>query len=151
MGCFSRLSQGAAVHPHFVLRLVVDIGLARADQVLGPRIELLEIVRRMIEMLAPVKTEPAHIVFDGIDIFLFLLGGIGVVEAQMAAAPELLRYAEVQTNGFGVADVQIAVRLRRKACDHGFVPSRVQIALNDVTDEIAAHSRCVDGRHFGFL
>ena len=72
-------------------RLVVDIGLAGADQMLGPVVELLEIVRGVIEMLAPIEAEPAHVALDGVDVFLLFLGRIGVVEAQMAAAAELLR------------------------------------------------------------
>ena len=45
---------------------------------------------------------------------LFLLR-IGIVEAQMAHAAVVARKAEVQADGLRVADVQIAVRLRRKA------------------------------------
>ena len=72
-------------------RLVVDVGLAGADQVLGPGIELLEIVGGVVEVLAPIEAEPAHVALDGVDIFLLFLGRIGVVEAQMAAAAEFLR------------------------------------------------------------
>ena len=42
-------------------RLVVDIGLAGPDQLLRPVVQLLEIVRRVIEVLAPVEAEPAHV------------------------------------------------------------------------------------------
>ena len=43
------------------------------------------------------------------------LVGIRVVHAQIADAAELARDAEVQADAFGVADVQVAVRFRRKA------------------------------------
>ena len=69
-------------------------------------------------MLAPVEAEPAHVALDGVDIFLLLLGRIGIVEAQVTAAAEFLGDAEIQADRLGVADMQIAVRLRRKAGDH---------------------------------
>ena len=103
---------------HLVRRLVVDIGLAGADQVLGPVVELLEIVRGVVEVLAPVEAEPAHVALDRVDVLLLLLGRVGVVEAQVAAAAELLRDAEIEADRLGVADMQIAVRLGRKAGDH---------------------------------
>ncbi len=92
----SRLGQGAAGDAHLLLRLVVDISLAGADQVLGPLVELFEIVGRMIEMCSPVEAEPAHVALDGVDIFLLLFRRIGVVEAQMAAATEFLCDAEIK-------------------------------------------------------
>ena len=100
----ARLGQRAAAGAHLVLRLVVDIGLAGADQMFRPAVELLEIIRGVIEMFAPVEAEPAHIALDGVDIFLFFLGRIGVVEAQVAAAAEFLRDAEIEADRLGVAD-----------------------------------------------
>jgi hypothetical protein len=134
----ARLGQGAAGETHLLLRLVVDIGLAGADQVLTPRTKLLEIVRRVIEMLAPIEAEPAHVTLDGIDIFLRLLGRVGVVVAQVAVAAELLSHAEIEADRLGMADMEIAVRLRRKAGDHAFVPAGGQVRANNVADEILA-------------
>jgi hypothetical protein len=37
-----------------------------------------------------------------------------------------------------MADMEIAVRLRRKAGDHAFVPARGQVRANNVADEILA-------------
>ena len=122
-------------------RLVVDIGLAGADQVLGPAVKLLEIIRGVIEVLAPVEAEPAHVALDGVDIFLLFLGRIGVVEAQIAVAAELLRDAEIEADRLGVADMQIAVRLGRKAGDHLLDAPGVEVGLDDVADEIAAGFR----------
>ena len=79
-------------------------------------------------MLAPIEAEPVHVALDGVDVFLLFLGRIGVVEAQIAVAAELLRDAEIQADRLGVADMQIAVRLGRKAGDDRLVsgprPSR---------------------------
>ena len=131
------LGQRAAVDPHLLRRLVVDIGLAGLDQHLGPFVELLEIIRGMKQVLAPVEAEPAHVVLDGVDILLLLLGRIGVVEPQVAAAAELLGDAEVEADRLGMADVQVAVRLRRKAGHHRRVPLGVEVGLDDVANEIA--------------
>ena len=109
------LRQRAAVDADFFLRLVVDIGVAGLDQALGPVIQAVEIVRGVIEIGSPVVAEPVHVGLDGIDIFLLFPGRVGVVEAQMALAGELLRDAEIQGNRLGMADVQIAVRLRRES------------------------------------
>jgi hypothetical protein len=68
-----------------VRRQVVDVGLAGPDQVDRPRIELLEVVRCVVEVLAPVEPEPAHVRLDRVDVLLLFLHGIGVVEAQGGA------------------------------------------------------------------
>ena len=89
-------------------------------------------------MLAPIEAEPAHVALDGVDIFLLFLGRVGVVEAQVAAAAEFLGDAEIEADRLGVADMQIAVRLRRKAGHHLVDAPGVEIGLDDVADEIAA-------------
>ena len=132
------LGQRAARGPHLFLGLVVHIGLAGADQMLGPCVELLEIVRRVVEVLAPIEAEPAHVALDGVDIFLLFLGRIGVVEAQVAVAAEFLGDAEIEADRLGVADMQIAVRLRREAGDDRLVPAGGQVGAHDVADEILA-------------
>ena len=93
-------------------------------------------------MLAPIEAEPAHVALDGVDIFLLFLGRIGVVEAQMTAAAELLGDAEVETDRLGVADMQIAVRLGREAGDDRLVPAGREIGANDVADEVLPGFPC---------
>ena len=136
------LGQRAALAAHLIGRRVVDIGLAFADQILGPFVELLEIIRRMIQVLAPVEAQPVHVALDRVDELLLLLGRVGVVETQMAAAAVFLRHAEVQADRLGVADMQIAVRLRREAGDHARHAARFEVGLDDVANEIAASFGC---------
>ena len=95
----------------------------------------------MVEVLAPVVAEPADIALDRVDIFPLLLGRIGVVEPQMAAAAELFGDAEIERDGLGVADVQVAVRLRREPGHDLGVPLRGEIGGDDVADEIASGFR----------
>ena len=89
-------------------------------------------------MRAPIEAEPAHVALDGVDIFLGFLGRIGVVVTQIAMAAELAGDAEIEANRLGVADMQIAIRLRRKARDNRFVPPRRQIGAHDIANEILA-------------
>ena len=121
----------------FLLRLVVDIGVAGLDQALRPVVQALEIVRGVIEIGSPVIAEPVHVGLDGIDIFLLFLGRVGVVEAQMALAGKFLRDAEIKGNRLGMADVQVAVRLRRESGHDPAVLFGGEIGLHDVADEIA--------------
>ena len=88
---------------------------------LGPLVKLFEIVGCMMEMRAPIVTEPVHVGLYGVDVFLLLPGRIGVVEAQAAVAAEFVSDAEIETDGLGVANVEVAVRLGREAAHNRFV------------------------------
>ena len=83
------------------------------------------------------KPSQLHVLHDGIDVLGLFLLGIGVVEAQVGLAAELRRQAEIQADRLGVADVQIAVRLRRKARVHAAAELvGLQVVEDDVADEI---------------
>ena len=91
------------------------IGLAFLDEFDGPIVELLEVVGCVEEPVAEIAAQPFHILDDRIDVLCLFLRGIGVVEAQVALAAELLGEAEVEHDALGVADVQVAIGFRRKA------------------------------------
>ena len=95
-----------------------------------------------MKMLSPIKAEPAHVALDGVDIFLRFLGRVGVVVAQAAMAAEFLRHTEIQTDRFGVADVQIAIRFRREASDNRPHPACGQIGADNIADEILTRRSC---------
>jgi hypothetical protein len=108
----------------------------------------------------PGKAEPAHRIDDRIDVFLLFLLRIGVVEAKVAATTVILRQPEVEADRLGMAEVQIAVRLRRKTradlrrveragellCGRAGatrpsarrVPAGGEIGFDDVADEVGA-------------
>ncbi len=121
---------------HLGLTLVVDIGLSGLDEMNGPVVELLEIIGRMMVVLAPAEAQPCDIALDGVDVGLLLLGRVRVVHAQVAATAELLGNAEVEADRLGVPHVQEAVRLRRKARHDRGVPAGIEVGLDDVADEI---------------
>ena len=108
------LGERAAMLADLVGGEVVDVGFACLDQLQRPLVELAEIVGGVAEPL-PVEAQPAHVLLDGIDVLLLFLFGIGVVEAQVGFAAELVREAEVEADSLGVADVEVAVGLGRKA------------------------------------
>ncbi len=108
-------------------RQVVDVRLAGLDQGDGPLVQLLEVVRGEEQVVAPVVAQPAHVGLDGVDVLLLFLLRVRVVEAQVAAAAELLGDAEVETDRLGVADVQVAVRLGRKTRHYRRVPALADV------------------------
>ena len=111
---FTRFGQRATVEPHLLWGLVVNIGLAGPDQILGPGIELLKVVGGMVEVLPPVKTKPPDIVLNRIDVFLLFLSRIRVIEPQVAASAKLLGNAESQADRLGMPYVEISIWFRRK-------------------------------------
>ena len=129
-------SFGALGH-RFIALAHGDDGLAGLDQVLGPFVELLEIVRSVVEVLAPLDCEPADVGFDHVDISLLLLHRTGIVEAQAAMPAEFLRDAKIQADRLGVTDMEIAVGFGRKTRDHGLVATGTRDCRpDDVADKI---------------
>ena len=97
-------------------------------------------------MLAPVEAEPADVGLDGVDVLLLFLHRVRVVEAQVAAAAELVGDAEVQADRLRVADVEVAVRLGREARDDGVDAALAQVGGDDLADEVGcARVRMVSG------
>ena len=110
--------QRAPVLPNLVRGQIADVGLAGLDQLDGPLVQLVEVVGGVEEPVLPIEAEPADVLHDRLDVLGLFLARIGVVEPQVALPAELGRQAEVEADGLGVADVQVAVRLGRKARMH---------------------------------
>ena len=132
----ARLGQRAAVRAHLVGAQAVDVRLALLDQLDGELIQPLEVVRR-VELGVPREAEPRDVLLDRVDVLDLFLGRVRVVEAQVADAAALGGDPEVEADRLGVADVQIAVRLRRKARrDAAVMPARREILVDDRANEI---------------
>src|SRR5690606_9789016 len=86
----------------------------------------------------------------GVDVLLLFLFRVGVVEAQVAGAPELLRQAKIQTDRLGVADVEVAVGLRRETGgDPAAVATGGHVLLDDLAKEVVrAHATLCTKRIF---
>ena len=79
----------------------------------------------------PFKTQPAHILLDGINVFHVFLHRIGIVKAQIALAAEIPGKAEVDADGLGVADVQVPVGFGRKARVHSAAEAAAFVVLRN--------------------
>ena len=93
---------------------LAHIGQALLDELHGVVVHLLKVVGGVVEPVAPVVAQPVDVLLDGLHVLHVLLGGVGVVHAQVAQAAVLLGGAEVDEDGLGVADVQVAVGLGGK-------------------------------------
>ncbi len=131
------LGEGAAMLANLLGGEVIDVSLAGLDQLHRPLEELVKVVGGVAEAI-PLEAEPAHILLDGVHVLLLFLLGVGVVEAQVGEAAELVGQTEVEADGLGVADVQISVWLRRKAClnDGVAILLRLQILDEHLADEV---------------
>ena len=131
---YSRISLGGQV---------ADVGLAGLDQLDGPLVELVEVVGGVEEAVVPVEAQPAHVLHDRIDVLLSLpSSGLVSSKRRLDLPPNSVGQAEVQADRLGVADVQVAVGLRRKARVHAaLVLVRLQVVENDVADEIGRPGR----------
>ena len=100
-----RLSHGTPIFPDFFLARAVHISEARLDQFDRVSVQALEVVRREIEVVAPVEPEPTYVLLYRTDVeFVFRLG-VRVVESKMSDTTVLGGGAEAETDRFRVADV----------------------------------------------
>src|SRR6266540_2577206 len=88
----------AAVLGDLLGRQVVHVRLALHDELLGPLVELVEVVGGVELAALPVGAEPAHVLADGIDVLLLLGGGVGVVVAEVELAAVLFGKPVVQAD-----------------------------------------------------
>ena len=87
-------------------------------------------------LIGPAADEPVDVFGDGVHVLDVFLGRVGVVHAEIADAAELVGDAEVQADALGVADVEITVRLRRKARVNLRIFLFSDVLFDDVADEI---------------
>ena len=117
----------------------IDIGFAFDDQLARTLKDHLVVVRSKVEIVAPIKAQPFDIALDRFDILHVFGFGVGVVEAHVAdpfhrGRIHFLRRAKVQTDRLGVANVQIAIWLRRKARGH---PPMMFVGFDISGDDLA--------------
>ena len=120
---------------------LADVGQALLNQLLGERIGLFKIIGAVEEPVAPVEAQPVDVLLDGVHILGVLLGGIGIVHTKVAHPVKLQGGAEVDGQGLAVADVQIAVGLRREPGVNrltGEPAALGNVLINEAVDEIFA-------------
>ena len=130
------LGERAAVRADLIGRLRIDVSVAALDERLGELIQPVEIVRRVVLVRLPLEAEPAHRGLDRVDVLLLFLRRVGVVEAQVAAPAVFGGEAEVEADRLRVPEMQVAVRLGRKARHHLLVAAGAEVRLDDLADEV---------------
>ena len=131
----------AAVGTELLRGQFAHIGKTLFNQLDGVLIVLFKIVGAVVETVAPVKAQPVNILLDGVYILGVLLGGVGIVHAQVAQTAVLLGRAEVDAQRLAVADVQIAVGLRRKTGVNGHsleLTTLCDVLVDKIVDKVFA-------------
>ncbi len=105
-------------------------------------VEGLEVVRREIEVLAPVESQPLYVPLNGLGVLHVLGGRVGVIEAQVTAPVKVRRHGEVEADGLGVSNMQVAVGLGRETGHHTpIVLADLPILPNDVANKVVGLRR----------
>ena len=92
-------------------------------------------------VVGPAADERVYVGDDGIDVLDIFLGRVGVIHAEVALAGIFAGDAEIEADGLGVADVQVAVGLGRETRDDLGVTLFRDMLRDDVADEIARGRR----------
>ncbi len=109
---------------------------------LGPLVELLEVVGRVHGFAGRLEAEPGDIRSDGFGVVFGLAGGVGVVETQPAGAAQFGGDPEVEAYGLGVADVEVAVGFGRETgLDSAPEGADAVIPADQVAYVVAGHCR----------
>ena len=127
---FSGLGQGPPVCPDLLRRQVADICPAFLDQPDGAFIHLVKIIRREIQAVFPVRSQPSDVLHDGIHKLYLFLGGVCVVKPHIERAVVLPGQPVIQQYGFGMSDMQVAVGFRREPGTYMIVHSFRKVFIN---------------------
>ena len=144
----------AAVGLELLRRQLAHIGQPLLDEQHRLPVVLLKIVAAVEEPVAPVEAQPVDVLLDGLHKLLVLLGGVGVVHAQVAQAVVPLGGAEVDGQRLAVSDVQIAVRLRRETGVNGHsleLTTLCDVLVDKVQDKVPALRYLLRLRGIGLL
>ena len=76
------------------------------------------------------------VVLDGVNVFHILLGGVGIIKAQVAFPAEFFGHGEIDEQRFCVANVQVPVRFGREARLDMRQPLLFDILLDEFLNEI---------------
>ena len=136
-----RGGEVAAHFTHLVRRELANIGKALFDELYGAVVHIFKIIGSIVEAVFPIVAEPVDIFLDGIDVLHVFLCGVRVVHAQVTDAVKALCGAEIDVDRLGVADVQVAVRLRRETGVHlhAFAAAALcEVFYNKIIDKTAA-------------
>ena len=122
-------------HFHFVASQIFNVSLAHFNHLFGKGVNLVVVVA-CEKFFFPFKAEPLHVLADGIDVFHIFLGRVRVVEAEVRKAAELFGGAEVQADGLGMSNVNVAVRFGRETRQHVIALAGLEVINDNVLNKI---------------
>ncbi len=143
-------ADGAPVLFELLRGQLAHIGQALFDQLHRELVHLVKVVGGVIEPVPPVEPQPVDVLLDGVHILLILFGGVGVVHTQVAHTAVFLGGTEVDGQRLAVADVEVAVRLRRETGvdSHALIlPALSDVLVNEIVDKVLAHGNVQLFRH----
>ena len=129
---------------------LADVGKALLNELHSVLVHLIKVVRGVEEPVPPVKAQPVDVLLDSLHELHVLLGGVGVVHPQIAQPTILLRRTKVDDQGLAVADMEVAVGLRRKTgmdFHPGVLSAGSDVLINKIVDKILCHDRLHFFRH----
>ena len=134
----ARFGECSPVLPNLIRGQAAHISLLHFDELDSVPVELIEVVRCIVQPVLPVKAEPSDVGFDRLHILDIFLGRVGVVKAEVAfSSLDLGGDPEIQADRLRVPDVQVAVGLRGKSRhDATVVLVCLQIRADDCADEV---------------
>jgi len=133
----ARFRERSALFSDFIRIKRTDIGIAGFDEFNRKLIKFFEIIGGVKQPVFPVEPQPSDIVDDRLNIFHRFSRRIGVVQPKIAGSLIIPGDAEIEAYGFGMTDMNIAVRFRRKTGrNFPVVFVRFQIVIDDVADKI---------------
>ena len=140
----ARLRQCPAVLADLLGGEVAHKGFALSDQLDGGLIHLLEIIGGEKAAVAVVRAQPLDILLDRFHELALLLRRVRVIKAEVELSMIFLSEPIVQKDRLCVADVEIAVRLRRKPGTYLGCAPVCDILVDDFFNEIPAFLRLSD-------
>ncbi len=135
-------ADGAPVLLELLRGQLAHVGQPLFDQLHRVLVHLGEVVGGIEKAVPPVEAQPVDVLLDGLHVLHVLLGGVGVVHAEIAQAAVFLGGAEVDGQGLAVADVEIAVGLGGEpgVDSHALVlPALSDVLVDEVVDKVLAH------------
>ena len=127
----------------FIGAEITDVRFSFFDERQGVLIKLAKIIRGIIFPVAPIETKPTDILTNGIDVFDFFLLRVGIVKTEIAETLVVPGDPETDADGFGVADVEIAVRLRRETrVDAAAMFAVLAVFVNNIAYKIGMRLGC---------
>ena len=88
-------SQSPPVLPDLIGGEIIHVCKPLLNEFLGKRVKAVIIIRCVVKMFSPVKTQPLDDIRDGIDIFLFFFFRICIIKPEVASSFILLSQSEI--------------------------------------------------------